>query len=151
MGFGGSVIARERTEYKRSRFEVRVPLWVAIFYLFNRNTLNNIEHCLSVLQMASTVYERDNCFGDHGTKEMLGVWLVSNFAQRLPPTCNSVCKRTQHVTSNNVASFCTGLRLTYIKYAVNVTQKRLAGIVGLSVRKGFGLQDVGRVRQQYGR
>ena len=35
--------------------------------------------------------------------------VVSNFAQRLPTTCNGVCKRTQHVTSNNVVSVCTGL------------------------------------------
>ena len=53
-------------------------------------------------------------FGDHGTKEMLGVvgwkvWPVSNFAQQHATTCNRVCRRTQHVTSNNVASVCTGL------------------------------------------
>ena len=45
-------------------------------------------------------------FNDHGTKEMLGVmgsnvWPVSNFALQRPTTCNRVCKRTQHVTSNN--------------------------------------------------
>ena len=34
---------------------------------------------------------------------------VSNFAQRLPTTCYGVCKRTQHVTSNNIVSVCTGL------------------------------------------
>ena len=39
----------------------------------------------------------------------LKVWPVSNVAQQLPTTrniitCNSVCKRTQHVTSNNVRS-----------------------------------------------
>ena len=50
--------------------------------------------------------------GDHATKEMLGVvdwevWPVSDFAQQRPTTCNRVCKRTQHVTSNNVASVCT--------------------------------------------
>ena len=63
-------------------------------------------------------------FGDHGTKEMLGfvgwkVWLVSNFARQHATTCNRVCKRTQHVTSNNVGScwptmlrpFARGLRL----------------------------------------
>ena len=49
-------------------------------------------------------------FGDHGTKEMLGVvgwkvWPVSNFAQQHATTCNRVCKRTQHVTSNNFGSF----------------------------------------------
>ena len=48
-------------------------------------------------------------FGDHGTKEMLGVvgwkvWPVSSLAQQLPTTCNRVCKRTQHVTSSNVGS-----------------------------------------------
>ena len=48
-------------------------------------------------------------FGDHGTKEMLRVvgwkvWPVSNFAQQHAPTCNRVCKRTQHVTSNNFGS-----------------------------------------------
>ena len=48
-------------------------------------------------------------FGDHGTKEMLGVvgwkgWPVSNFAQQHATTCNRVCKRTQNVTSNNVWS-----------------------------------------------
>ena len=32
------------------------------------------------------------------------VWPVSNFAQQHSRTCNRVCKRTQHVTSNNVGS-----------------------------------------------
>ena len=53
-------------------------------------------------------------FGDHGTKEKLGVvswkvWPVSNFAQQHQATCNKVCKRKHHVTSNNVTSVCTGL------------------------------------------
>ena len=52
--------------------------------------------------------------GDQGTKEMLGVvgskgWPVSNFVQQLPTTFNRVCKQTQHVTSNNVATVCAGL------------------------------------------
>ena len=47
--------------------------------------------------------------GDHGTKEMLRVvgsevGPVSNFAQQHATTCNRVCKRTQHVTSNNFES-----------------------------------------------
>ena len=42
-------------------------------------------------------------------KRMLGVvgwkvWPVSNFAQQHATTCNRVCNRTQHVTSNNVGS-----------------------------------------------
>ena len=48
-------------------------------------------------------------FGDHGTKEMLGVvgwivWPVSNFAQQHATTSNRMCKRTQHVTLINVGS-----------------------------------------------
>ena len=48
-------------------------------------------------------------FGDHGTNEMLGVvgskvWTNSNFAHQHTATGKRVCKRTQHVTSNNVGS-----------------------------------------------
>ena len=51
-------------------------------------------------------------FGDHGTKEMLGVVVekfdrfqtLRNNTQQHPTTCNRVCKRTLHVTSNNVGS-----------------------------------------------
>ena len=51
-------------------------------------------------------------FGDHRTKEMLGVigwnvWPVSNFAQQHATTCNRVSQRTQHVTSNNAGSCCS--------------------------------------------
>ena len=53
-------------------------------------------------------------FGDHGTKEMLGVvgwkvWPVSNFVQQhatTSKTCNRVCKRTQHVNSNRNVGSC---------------------------------------------
>ena len=49
-------------------------------------------------------------FGDHGTKEILGVvgwklWPVSNFAQQHPTTWDRVCKPTQHATSNNAGSY----------------------------------------------
>ena len=33
------------------------------------------------------------------------VWSVLNFVQQLPTTRNNICKRTQHVTSNNVCHF----------------------------------------------
>ena len=54
-------------------------------------------------------------FGNHGTKEILRVvgskvWPVSNFPQYLLTSCNRVCKRTDHVASNNVASFSAGLK-----------------------------------------
>ena len=55
---------------------------------------------------------------------------VSNFAQELPTTCNRVCKRTQHVTSNNiwgllvnnVGSVCTELKIVVrVELRVNET------------------------------
>ena len=65
-------------------------------------------------------------FGDHGPKEMLGVvgwkvWPVLNFAQQHATTYNTVCKWTQHVTSNNVGNcwptmlrpFARGFTLLY--------------------------------------
>ena len=47
-------------------------------------------------------------FGDHGTKEMLGALVqkvdrfqaLRNNSQQQLATCNRVCKRTQHVTSD---------------------------------------------------
>ena len=36
---------------------------------------------------------------------------LRNNSQQHATSCNRVCKRTQHVTSNNVASICTGLNL----------------------------------------
>ena len=54
-------------------------------------------------------------FGDHEKREMLGVvcsrvWPLSNFAQQIPTIRNSVCKRTQLVTSKNVSPVRTGLK-----------------------------------------
>ena len=58
-------------------------------------------------------------FSDHRTKEMFEiacskVWPVSNFAQQLPAIRNKMqkeCKWTQHETSINVGSFCSGLKM----------------------------------------
>ena len=54
-------------------------------------------------------------FGDHGTKEMLGV--VGSF-KLCATTCNKVCKRTQHVTSNNLASVARSLTLHKRRYPI---------------------------------
>ena len=70
-------------------------------------------------------------FGDHGTKEMLGVvgwkvWPVSNFTQQHPTTCNRVWKRTQHVTSNNVGSCWPTILRGNAAKSVLVLQNHLA-------------------------
>ena len=47
---------------RRVRVRGLVRPWVAIFFLFHRKTLNNRSKLfLSVVKMAATVYQRDNC------------------------------------------------------------------------------------------
>ena len=99
-------------------------------------------------------------FGDHGTKELLGVvgwkvWPVSNFALQHQTTCNRVCKRTQHVTSNNVGScwptimrpFARVLKLTWLDISTPLlvfftlvemfcTKKRTSQYFKKSINKG---------------
>ena len=81
-------------------------------------------------------------FGDHRTKEMLGVvdwtvWPVSNLAQQYPTTCNRVCKQMQLVTSNNVASVCTGLKIS--SYWVDTTSRQGMKQLGISFSAMFRL------------
>ena len=54
----------ERSGYERCGFEVQVRSWVVIFLFFWIETLSMTKKFLSVLKMAATVYERDNCCGD---------------------------------------------------------------------------------------
>ena len=50
-------------------------------------------------------------FGDHGTKEVGSCWLIQTLR-------NKVCKRTQHVTSNNLASVARSLTLHKRRYTI---------------------------------
>ena len=84
-----------------------------------RNTRAWPEQCWKSCANGSNVVALRFC--DHGTKEMLGVagskvWLVSNFAQQLPTTCNRVCKRPWHVTSKEVVGqqCCVRLHETWL-------------------------------------
>ena len=86
-------------------------------------------------------------FGDHGTKEMLGVvgwkvWPVSNFAQQHATTSNimqqgvqtyATCNIQQcwELLANNVASVCTGLK----KNNNPLHQQAVCLIFGLQRRK----------------
>ena len=86
-------------------------------------------------------------FGDHGTKEMLGVvgsevWSVSNFAQQLPTTRNNMqqgVRRTQtcntqqcwKLLNNNVTSVCTGLCTLDFFYNKKKMRTKVTVLVGL--------------------
>ena len=78
-------------------------------------------------------------FGDHRTKEMLGVigwnvWPVSNFAQQHATTCNRVSQRTQHVTSNNAGS-CWSTMLRPFARSLRVQSSILS--TNLHTKAGF--------------
>ena len=58
---------------------------------------------------------------------------LRNNSQQHATSCNRVCKRTQHVTSNNVASICTGLNLSsapILLVLFNLERKEREGEVG---------------------
>ena len=78
-------------------------------------------------------------FGDHRTKEMLGVigwnvWPVSNFAQQHATTCNRVSQWTQHVTSNNAGS-CWSTMLRPFARSLRVLSSILS--TNLDTKAGF--------------
>ena len=63
--------------------------------------------CLRTLKNSGRAVQTDPTllrFGDHGTKKCWEL-LAQKFdrLQTFATTCNRVCKRTQHVTSDNVA------------------------------------------------
>ena len=67
----------------------------------------------TLLRYASAITEQKKCW------ELLAETFdrfqtLRNNTQQHPTTCNRVCKRTQHVTSNNVASVCTGLQSSIV-------------------------------------
>ena len=57
---------------------------------------------------ASAITEQKKCW-DLLAEKFDRFQTLRNNTQYHPTTCNRLCKQTQHVTSNNVASVCTGL------------------------------------------
>ena len=75
----------------------------------------------TLLRYASAITEHKKCWGLLVEKfDRFQTW--RNNTQQHPTTCNSVCKRTQHVTSNNVGScwptmlrpFARGFRFSFV-------------------------------------
>ena len=58
--------------------------------------INGIQHCCATLRRSRNKRNVESGW--------LRSWAGSNFAQQHATTCNRVCKRTQHVTSNNFES-----------------------------------------------
>ena len=63
----------------------------------------------TLLCHASAITEQKKCWDFLLGEKFDRFQTLRNNTQQHPTTCNRVCKRTQHVTSNNVASVCTGL------------------------------------------
>ena len=73
---------------------------------------NNVGRALqtdpTLLRYASAITEQKKCW-EWLAQKFDRFQTLHNNSQQHPTTCNSVCKRTQHVTSNNVATVCAGL------------------------------------------
>ena len=61
----------------------------------------------TLLRYASAITERKKCW-ELLAEKFDRFQTLPNNTQQHPTTCNRVYKRTQHVTSNNIASVCTG-------------------------------------------
>ena len=76
---------------------------------------NNVGRALqtdpALLRYASAITEQKKCW-ELLAEKFDRFQTLQNNKQQHPTTCNRVCKRTHHVTSNNVASVCTGLKWT---------------------------------------
>ena len=68
----------------------------------------------TLLRYASAIKEQKKCW-ELLAEKFDRFQTLRNNTQQHPTTCNRVCKRTQHVTSNNVGSVCTGLKTKSIK------------------------------------
>ena len=62
----------------------------------------------TLLRHASAITEQKKCW-ELLAEKFDRFQTLRNNTQQHPTTCNRVCKRTQHVTSNNVASVCKEL------------------------------------------
>ena len=73
---------------------------------------HNVERAVqtdpTLLRYASAITEQKECW-ELLAQKFDRFQTLRNNTQQHPTTCNRVCKRTQHVTSNNVAPVCTGL------------------------------------------
>ena len=76
--------------------------------------LNNVGRAVKtdpkLLRYASAITEQKKCW-ELLAEKFDRFQTLRNNTQQHPTTCNRVCKRTQHVTSNNVASVCTRLNV----------------------------------------
>ena len=67
----------------------------------------------TLLRYASAITEQKKCW-ELLAEKFDRFQTLRNNTQQHPTTCNRVCKRTQHVTSNNVGSVCTGLKVDLV-------------------------------------
>ena len=72
---------------------------------------NRAETDPTLLPYASAITEQKKCW-ELLAEKFDRFQTLQNNKQQHPTTCNRVCKRTHHVTSNNVASVCMGLKWT---------------------------------------
>ena len=81
--------------------------------------LNNVGRAVqtdpTLLRYASAIRKQKKCW-ELLAEKFDRFQTLRNNTQQHPTTCNRVCKRTQHVTSNNVASVCTQpkIRICYM-------------------------------------
>ena len=108
----------------------------ASFLRLCANGRNNFKHCCAIV---AVITEQKKCW------ELLAETFdrfqtLRDNTQQHPTTCNRECKRTQHVTSNNVAPVCTGLKTGNLSKVLSVATPTSAVILAFkqALRLGKG-------------
>ena len=108
-----SVSRRHTRRYKQKKVANELN---ASFLRLRANGRNNSKHCCAIV---AVITEQKKCW------ELLAETFdrfqtLRDNTQQHPTTCNRECKRTQHVTSNNVAPVCTGLKTGNLSKVLSV-------------------------------
>ena len=85
-------------------FEHNLPKPTCVAPTMLEELCERIQHCYATLRRS-----RNKRNVELLTEKFDRFQTLRNNTQQHPITCNRVCKRTQHVTSNIVAYVCTGL------------------------------------------
>ena len=80
----------------------------------------------TLLRYASAITEQKKCW-ELLAEKFDRFQTLRNNTQQHPTTCNRVCKRMQHVISNNVASLCMGLYSCQYYAYKNFTKQHVRG------------------------
>ena len=109
----------------------------ASFLRLRANGRNNSQHCCAIV---AVIMEQKKCW-ELLAEKFDRFQTLRNNTQQHPTACNRECKRTQHVTSNNVAPVYTGLKTGNLSKVLSVPTPTSAVILAFERAPRLGEGD----------